>query len=107
MSEKSTKKIVKMENCSTGWIHFLTQEELDERQKRMSKSPKNPLRDILKKNSGEKFNKSSESNSKPGRLGTMLATPLTESEKARLRKKHQESLETAKEYYKANPIKPI
>ena len=51
--------------------------------------------------------KTKSANPKPGRLGTMLATPLTESEKARLRKKHQETLETPTEYRKANPIKPI
>jgi hypothetical protein len=26
-----TMKIVKMEKCSTGWIHFLTQEDLNKR----------------------------------------------------------------------------
>jgi hypothetical protein len=26
-----TRKIVKIEKCSTGWIHFLTQEDLNKR----------------------------------------------------------------------------
>jgi hypothetical protein len=31
-SNDNSKKIVKMETCSTGWWHFLTQEDIDREQ---------------------------------------------------------------------------
>ena len=42
-----------------------------------------------------------------GRLGTMLATPLTESEKTNLRQKIAKGRKQMAEYRKAHPVKPL
>ena len=60
MSEESTKKIVKMEKCTTGWVHFLTREELEARQSPTQKK----LNEELKRIWGRRLTKAGDSTTK-------------------------------------------